>query len=109
MRFLFKCSHNRRSASPVLHVGAARGRVNPSGPEGELGNDRPGFRTPNGALMKISFLIHTIYGIGGTIRTTLNLAEEFAGQHEVEIVSVFRHRPVPLFDVGPRITLVPLI
>ncbi|MFE3248273.1 glycosyltransferase family 4 protein [Streptomyces sp. NPDC059209] len=59
--------------------------------------------------MKISFLIHTIYGIGGTIRTTLNLAEEFAGQHEVEIVSVFRHRPVPLFDVDPRITLVPLV
>lgn len=59
--------------------------------------------------MKISFLIHTIYGIGGTIRTTLNLAEEFADQHEVEIVSVFRHRQVPLFDVDPRITLVPLI
>lgn len=59
--------------------------------------------------MKISFLIHTIYGIGGTIRTTLNLAEEFADQHEVEIVSVFRHRPVPLFDVDPRLTLVPLI
>ncbi|MEE1753472.1 glycosyltransferase family 4 protein [Streptomyces sp. SP18CS02] len=59
--------------------------------------------------MKISFLIHTIYGIGGTIRTTLNLAEELVGRHEVEIVSVFRHRDIPLFDIDPRITVVPLI
>ncbi|MFI2210856.1 glycosyltransferase [Streptomyces sp. NPDC020141] len=59
--------------------------------------------------MKISFLIHTIYGIGGTIRTTLNLAEELAGGHEIEIVSVFRHRDVPLFDIDPRITVVPLV
>ncbi|GAA4920172.1 glycosyltransferase family 4 protein [Streptomyces coeruleoprunus] len=59
--------------------------------------------------MKISFLIHTIYGIGGTIRTTLNLAEELAGRHEVEIVSVFRHRDEPLFAIDPRVTVVPLI
>lgn len=59
--------------------------------------------------MKVSFLIHTIYGIGGTIRTTLNLAEELAGRHEVEIVSVFRHRDDPLFAIDPRITVVPLI
>ncbi|MER6910897.1 glycosyltransferase family 4 protein [Streptomyces sp. NPDC000594] len=59
--------------------------------------------------MKISFLIHTIYGIGGTIRTTLNLAEELADRHEIEIVSVFRHRNIPLFDMDPRITVVPLV
>ncbi|MEV0962310.1 glycosyltransferase family 4 protein [Streptomyces sp. NPDC049910] len=59
--------------------------------------------------MKVSFLIHTIYGIGGTIRTTVNLAEELAGRHEVEIVSVFRHRDEPLFAIDPRITVVPLV
>ncbi|GFH34121.1 glycosyltransferase family 4 protein [Streptomyces pacificus] len=59
--------------------------------------------------MKVSFLIHTIYGIGGTIRTTLNLAEELASRHEVEIVSVFRHRDEPLFAIDPRITVVPLV
>lgn len=59
--------------------------------------------------MKISFLIHTIYGIGGTIRTTLNLAEELANRHEVEIVSVFRHRDEPAFAIDPRITVVPLL
>ncbi|MFJ8232288.1 glycosyltransferase family 4 protein [Streptomyces sp. NPDC094448] len=59
--------------------------------------------------MKISFLIHTIYGIGGTIRSTLNLANELADRHEVEIVSVFRHRDVPLFHADPRIALVGLV
>ncbi|MGW5678495.1 glycosyltransferase family 4 protein [Streptomyces sp. NPDC003860] len=55
--------------------------------------------------MKISFLIHTVYGIGGTIRTTVNLAEELAVRHEVEIVSAFRHRDVPLFPIDPRVKL----
>ncbi|WP_405597634.1 glycosyltransferase family 4 protein [Streptomyces sp. NBC_01410] len=59
--------------------------------------------------MKISFLIHTIYGIGGTIRTTLNLAEELADRHEVEIVSVFRHRDDPIFAIDPRVNVVPLV
>ncbi|WP_405780804.1 glycosyltransferase [Streptomyces sp. NBC_00859] len=59
--------------------------------------------------MKISFLIHTVYGIGGTIKTTLNLAEELADRHEVEIVSVFRHREIPLFRIDSRITVVPLV
>ncbi|ATW48502.1 transferase [Streptomyces peucetius subsp. caesius ATCC 27952] len=59
--------------------------------------------------MKISFLIHTIYGIGGTIRTTLNLAEELANRHEVEIVSVFRHRDEAAFAIDPRITVVSLL
>ena len=59
--------------------------------------------------MKISFLIHTVYGIGGTIKTTLNLAEELADRHDVEIVSVFRHRETPLFRIDPRITVVPLV
>lgn len=59
--------------------------------------------------MKIPFLIHTVYGIGGTIRTTLNLAEELANRHEVEIVSVFRHRDHSAFAIDPRITVVPLV
>ncbi|OAH16538.1 glycosyltransferase family 4 protein [Streptomyces jeddahensis] len=47
--------------------------------------------------MHISFLIHNAYGIGGTIRTTYNLAGALAQQHDVEIVSVFRHRDEPVF------------
>ncbi|MGP3953948.1 glycosyltransferase family 4 protein [Streptomyces sp. 7N604] len=55
--------------------------------------------------MHISFLIHNAYGIGGTIRTTYNLARTLAEQHEVEIVSVFRHRDEPVFDTGPKVRL----
>lgn len=55
--------------------------------------------------MHISFLIHNAYGIGGTIRTTYNLANTLAEQHDVEIVSVFRHRDEPVFTPDPRIRL----
>ncbi|MFI1616481.1 glycosyltransferase family 4 protein [Streptomyces lydicus] len=55
--------------------------------------------------MHISFLIHNAYGIGGTIRTTFNLAGTLAERHDVEIVSVLRHRDAPVFDLGPRVAL----
>ncbi|MER7397325.1 glycosyltransferase family 4 protein [Streptomyces sp. NPDC000151] len=55
--------------------------------------------------MHISFLIHNAYGIGGTIRTTYNLARTLSEQHDVEIVSVFRHRDVPVFEPGARVRL----
>ena len=59
--------------------------------------------------MRIAILIHNIYGLGGTNRTSLNLASALAEHHEVEIVSVYRHTEKPLFDVDPRVRLVPLI
>lgn len=59
--------------------------------------------------MKIAFLLHNVYGLGGTIRTTLNLAEALAERHDVEIVSVFRHKDKPLFDVAPHIGVIPLV
>ncbi|WP_338697570.1 glycosyltransferase family 4 protein [Streptomyces sp. Q6] len=61
--------------------------------------------------MKIVFLLHNVYAIGGTVRTTLNLAAALAthGGHEVEIVSMSRHRESPRFAVDPRIALVPLV
>ncbi len=46
--------------------------------------------------MRIAFLLHNTYGIGGTIRTTFNLAQALAERHDVELVSVFRHRDEPL-------------
>ncbi|MER7205359.1 glycosyltransferase, partial [Streptomyces sp. NPDC000188] len=53
--------------------------------------------------MQISFLIHNAYGIGGTIRTTYNLANTLAEQHDVEVVSVLRHRDDPVFRPDPRV------
>ncbi|MBO1331993.1 glycosyltransferase family 4 protein [Streptomyces sp. VRA16 Mangrove soil] len=55
--------------------------------------------------MQISFLIHNAYGIGGTIRTTYNLANTLAEQHDVEVVSVFRHRDEPVFAPDRRVRL----
>lgn len=55
--------------------------------------------------MKISFLINNIYGIGGTNRTVINLAEALSARHEIEIVSVFRRAAVPKFEISPRITV----
>ncbi|MET7456033.1 glycosyltransferase family 4 protein [Streptomyces sp. NPDC005574] len=59
--------------------------------------------------MKISFLLHNAYGIGGTITTTFNLAQALAERHEVEIVSVLRHRARPDFTLDPRVSLRPLV
>ncbi|MGW1889219.1 glycosyltransferase family 4 protein [Streptomyces sp. NPDC002004] len=59
--------------------------------------------------MKIVFLLHNAYAIGGTVRTTLNLATALADHHDVEIVSMMRHREDPRFTVDPRISLVPLV
>ncbi|MEV2254027.1 glycosyltransferase family 4 protein [Streptomyces sp. NPDC050147] len=59
--------------------------------------------------MHISFLIHNAYGIGGTIRTTYNLANTLAEQHDVEIVSVFRHRDDPVFSPDSRVRLSHLV
>ncbi|NUP18615.1 MAG: glycosyltransferase family 4 protein [Streptomyces sp.] len=59
--------------------------------------------------MKISFLLHNAYGIGGTITTTFNLAQALAERHEVEIVSVLRHRERPNFTLDPKVSLRPLV
>ncbi|MGY0491131.1 glycosyltransferase family 4 protein [Streptomyces sp. WG-D5] len=59
--------------------------------------------------MKISFLINNIYGIGGTNRTVINLAEALAVHHDVEIVSVFRRATATKFEISPRITVRALV
>ncbi|MEW1773564.1 glycosyltransferase family 4 protein [Streptomyces sp. NPDC086777] len=59
--------------------------------------------------MKISFLLHNAFGIGGTITTTFNLAQALADRHQVEIVSVLRHRERPDFALDPRVSLRPLV
>ncbi|MER7349643.1 glycosyltransferase family 4 protein [Streptomyces aurantiacus] len=59
--------------------------------------------------MKVVFLLHNAFGVGGTIRTTLNLASALADRHQVTVVSLMRHRKVPRFTVDPRVRLVPLV
>ncbi|MGW2638180.1 glycosyltransferase family 4 protein [Streptomyces sp. NPDC001348] len=59
--------------------------------------------------MKICFLLHNAYGIGGTIATTFNLAQALADRHDVEIVSVLRHQERPQLALDPRVPLRPLV
>jgi glycosyltransferase involved in cell wall biosynthesis len=59
--------------------------------------------------VKVVFLVHNAYGIGGTVRTSLNLAAALAERHQVEVVSMLRHRESPRFEVDPRVTMVPLV
>ncbi|NVK79625.1 glycosyltransferase [Streptomyces morookaense] len=59
--------------------------------------------------MKISFLLQNAYGIGGTIRSTFNVASALAERHDVEIVSVIRSGKTPRLALHPKVRLVNLI
>ncbi|WP_086804778.1 glycosyltransferase [Streptomyces caniscabiei] len=59
--------------------------------------------------MKITFLLHNAYAVGGTVRSTLNLAGALAARHDVEIVSVLRTEERPLLGMSGKVRLVPLV
>ena len=57
---------------------------------------------------RIVILLGSAWGLGGTIRTTLNLAGHLAGRHEVEILSVVRRRHAPFFAFPPGVRVTAL-
>ncbi|WP_050514515.1 glycosyltransferase family 4 protein [Streptomyces rimosus] len=59
--------------------------------------------------MRIAFLLHNAYAIGGTTRTTFNLAASLAGQHDVRLVSVFRHQAAPSLAAPSGVPLTALV
>ena len=58
--------------------------------------------------MTIRFVLMNGYAVGGTIRTTFTTAEELAKRHDVEIVSVVRHRDKPSFPRPKGVRLIGL-
>lgn len=60
--------------------------------------------------MKITFLLAWAYGMGGLVRTTVNTANHFAELgHEVTLLSFFRHRDEPFFEIHENVTVKPLM
>ncbi|SDD46306.1 glycosyltransferase family 4 protein [Glycomyces harbinensis] len=59
--------------------------------------------------MRITFLVRSIWGIGGTIKTTLNTAEALVELgHDVTIASCVRNKAKADFAIDPRIEVVSL-
>jgi len=60
--------------------------------------------------MKMLFLLNDAFAIGGTVRTTFNLAGALAARgHDVEILSTRRRRDVPQLPVDPRVRVMSLL
>lgn len=57
---------------------------------------------------KVYILIYHAFGMGGTIRTVLNLAGGLAHEHDVELVSMVRRKDEPFFPLpeGVRLTTI---
>ncbi|MFG1706886.1 glycosyltransferase [Nonomuraea sp. M3C6] len=82
---------NARRLGPFLLRAANRRRARPAGPAD---------------TRQVKILLLHAYGMGGTIRTVLNLASTLSADHDVEIVSVIKTRERPFFPVpaGVRVT-----
>jgi glycosyltransferase involved in cell wall biosynthesis len=61
-----------------------------------------------GAERRVFILLTTAWGMGGTIRTVLNLAGHLSAEHEVTIISVGRTRERPFFPFPPGVEVVSL-
>src|SRR4051812_12935062 len=58
---------------------------------------------PASEPLPVYFLLEHAWGMGGTIRTTLNVAGELARTRDVEVVSLLRRREQPAFDLPGRV------
>lgn len=59
--------------------------------------------------MKISFLIHNRYAIGGVIKSTVNLAAALSERHQVEMVSLIRDRQQAAFSLKSGVDVLDLV
>ena len=58
---------------------------------------------------KVYFLIRSVYGMGGTVRTVVTQANHLASLgYRVEIISLFRPRAKPGFAIDRRVVVTPL-
>jgi glycosyltransferase involved in cell wall biosynthesis len=62
-------------------------------------------RPPDHDPIRVTILLVHAWGMGGTIRTMLNVAGRLAARHEVEVLSVLRKREEPFFPFPPGVTV----
>ncbi|WP_251517644.1 MULTISPECIES: glycosyltransferase family 4 protein [Staphylococcus] len=61
-------------------------------------------------MKSITFFMHNVYAIGGTVKAISQLANTLAEKgHHVEIISVFKAQSSPYFELHPSIIVKPLI
>lgn len=61
-------------------------------------------------MKSITFLMHNIYAVGGTVKTITNLANQLVKQgHEVKLISIFKTKKSPYFHIDERIRVEHLI
>ena len=61
-------------------------------------------RRPRRGGDRVSILLFHAYGMGGTIRTSLNVADHLARTRGVEVLSLVRRRDEPFFETAAAIT-----
>ncbi|MDP9870024.1 MULTISPECIES: glycosyltransferase family 4 protein [Streptosporangium] len=66
-------------------------------------NERRARRAPAPDTGTVRILLQHAYGMGGTIRTVLNLAGYLARERDVEIVSMIRTAEEPFFPIPPGV------
>ena len=68
----------------------------------------PAGASPDAGGTRVYILLVHAWSMGGTIRTSLNLAAHLAERHEVEVISVHRSRERPFFAFPPGVRVTAL-